>query len=74
MSHKGLSTRVVATVASFTMFITHLRLTATGFVISAHLDDREGIKMCTNSPLRNVYCIIYFPKFLNASAGIPIAC
>ena len=55
-------------------FITHLRVTATSFIISAHLDDHEAIKYTLNGSLRSVYYIINYPNLLNISAGIPIVC
>ena len=33
-------------------FITHLQVTANRFVISAHFDDQEAIKICTKQPFK----------------------
>ena len=55
-------------------FITCLQATATGFVISTHLNDREAIKCAQKSHSRSIYCIINYPNLLNISAGIPVAC
>ena len=54
-------------------FIICLRVTATSFVISAHIDDYKAIQMQTRQSIKSIYCIINYPNLLNIFAGIPIA-
>ena len=39
-------------------FITHLRVTATSFIISAHLDNQKAIKICTKQPFKE--CLLHY--------------
>ena len=58
--------------APHVLFITHLQVTATSFVISTHADDRIAIKIHAKHPFKESLSTI--PNFLNTAASIPIVC
>ena len=54
-------------------FLTCLRVTGGGFIISANIDDRKAIQVHTKWRFQRDYRAINYPEILTISADIPIA-